>query len=231
MNDQFGFTRAVSYDAAGAIAFTSPGTHDFVVPNYAVAVVVTVRGAGGGGGGSGISSNNIGGTGGLSRFRATLAGYGSDLVANGGAGGAGNQAGGAGGTGGTASGGSSNATGAAGSAGTDTGDPGTGLAIGGAGGAGAASGGAGGAQVGPASSAFTGNSGTAAGGGGGGGLATGPGGGGGGGGGGAAARTFAFGELTPGAVVKVTVGTGGARSTGWRDGGLGARGEVSISWS
>ncbi|MGV8841035.1 MAG: hypothetical protein ACWA6X_12110, partial [Bauldia sp.] len=133
MNDQFGFTRAVSYDAAGAIAFVAAGTHDFVVPNYASSVVVAVRGAGGGGGGGGISSDNVGGTGGLSRFKATLAGYGSDLVGNGGAGGAGNQAGRAGGAGGTASGGSSNTTGAAGAAGTATGDPAPGLAIGGAG--------------------------------------------------------------------------------------------------
>lgn len=224
--NQIGFFKATSYDAAGSI--TIAADQDFIVPNYATSLVVTVRGAGGGGGGGGINSNSNGGTGGLSKFAATSAGYGSDLVANGGVGGQGNENGRAGGAGGTATGGSTNTTGTAGSTGTNTSG---GVAIGGAGGAGAGGGGAGGAQVGPTSGQATGNSGTAAGGGGSGGIATGPGGGGGGGGGGLSARTFTVGQVTPAAVVRCTIGVGGSRGSGWRDGGLGARGEITISWS
>jgi len=52
-----------------------------------------------------------------------------------------------------------------------------------------------------------------------------------GGGGGYCTRTFASGALTPGAVVTLTVGAGGSRGSGNNDGGLGARGEITVQWS
>jgi hypothetical protein len=62
-------------------------------------------------------------------------------------------------------------------------------------------------------------------------VATGPGGGGGGGGGCYVKKTYTTGQLTGGASVAVTIGTGGAVGQGWRDGGLGAKGKAIVTWT
>lgn len=208
-----------------AETFSASGT--WTVPAAADYYTVTVKayGGGGGGGGGGISSGYVAGNGGESRFDAS-----TPLVAGGGIGGQGRDYGGGLGAGGAASGGSTNTTGNSGDNGTVTGDPDYGYAIGGAGGA-CPNGGTGGAQTGPTSGNDTGDAGSAPGGSGSGGVATGPGGGGGGGSGGYVSQSYAPGTFTVSGTVAVTVGVGGTAGSGWRTGGVGAGGRVTVEYT
>ena len=208
---------AETFDASGT--WTVPAAADYYT------VTVKVYGGGGGGGGGGISSSTVAGDGGESKFDVS-----TPLVAGGGKGGQGRYYGGGGGAAGTASGGATNTAGEAGAIGTLTGDPSSGQAIGGKGGD-CPNGGAGGAQSGPSSTAVYGTAGTAPGGAGSGGLATGPGGGGGGGSGGYVSQSYAPETFTVSGSVTVTVGAGGAAGYGWRTGGVGAGGRVTVEYA
>lgn len=196
----------------GSQTFTTVGTHTFTIPVHNT-LTVEVWGAGAGGKGPrDCSVFPVGTSGSASNWAGTL-------IANGGS----NS-----GAGGTASGGTTNTTGGAGLASSATwnGAPGN---NGGAG----ANGGAGGGNT-PIEN--TGLPGTAPGGGGSGGSDSNRGCGvskGGGGGGGAyAARTYSTGTYAPGASVTVIVGAGGSGGSGnqFNNGGIGARGQVRVSW-
>lgn len=200
-----GFT-TIKTAAAAEMIYDTPGTYNFVVPDYSTLSVEVW----GGGGGGGEDNGTTGAAGVASTF--------STVTANGGAGGAGNTTGG---TGGNASGGSTNLSGADG---TDamrgySGDGGDG-----------ANGGAGGVRV---TSRGSGNDGLAPAGGGSGSFDRGFSFRAGGGGGGAyATQSYTSGDFTPGDVITVTVGAGGTGGNGQTSytGGNGADGQVAITW-
>ncbi|MDR3570924.1 MAG: hypothetical protein P4L81_01855 [Candidatus Pacebacteria bacterium] len=219
--------------ADGSQVYTSPGTYTFTVPSSYNSLTVQVWGAGGGGAG-GYSSDLYGQSGGTSAF--------GGVTAYGGAGGGGavNATPGTFGAGGSAGGGDVNTPGGNGTSNGSNpdmyGNPvyyagsGGGSPNGGSGGSGA-QGQPPGGSVDNACTGCSGFPGNTPGGGGGNNyagdtIAWGYGGG----GGGYAQKTYYYGQLP--ATVTVTVGSGGAWG-GYYDshGGLGAPGEVAISWS
>ena len=205
--------------AAGTQTFSTPGSFQFTVPVYNT---MTVSVWGGGGTGTGLDSvvgNYVsGGTGQASSFNGTV-------IANGGVGGANAN----GGAGGTASGGDTNTSGTAGGAGI--------IGCSGAGG-GSPNGGAGGAAACPSNGLSSqGNPGGSPGAGGSGYIlclkgCTGAGVGGGG-GAGYAVKTYVLGAIAVGTNVAVVVGAGGNTSTQsvGSQGGLGAPGQVTVTWT
>lgn len=227
--NQSAVVSSASFDTWPALpsaqTFTSSG--NWTVPTAAAyyTITVTLYGGGGGGGGGGISSDYVAGDGGDSRFAAP-----TPLVAGGGMGGQGRYYGGGGGVGGKASGGSTNTTGNTGDDGTETGDPQFDMALGGAGGD-CPNGGSGGAQTGPTFGNAYGIAGTVPGGAGSGGVATGPGGGGGGGSGAYVSESYSPGTFTVSSSISITVGAGGTSGSGWRPGGVGAKGRVRIEYA
>ncbi len=195
---------------AGSAYYGTPGTYYFTVPAYGT-LTVQVWGGGGGGGARGFVSGT-GSNGGTSSFGSVYAtgGYLANSYNPG--------------SGGYGSGGDTNLNGGSGS---------SGLVANGGGGGSSPYGGAGATSVG-VGMVRRGNPGSSPGGGGGGGFNShywGDGGG----GGGYASKIYSPGQLTPGSVVTVSVGSAGSgqtsRPTASNSGGAGAPGAVYITWT
>lgn len=204
----------------GDQTFTSNGT--FTVPAYNT-LTVTLFGPGGGGGsfsGVGANANNT-------VFNSSGQAFGLNLIARGGNGGGAGGAGspGSGGAGGTASNGDTNNTGGTGDNGNGGGGDGGDCPGGGSGGSGGsfplADGGPGQVPGGGGGGSGPENEGSSEGGGGAGSGAR-------------CIKTFTPGQLTVGAMISVTVPSGGAGDINIgneADGGNGARGQAFIEWS
>lgn len=223
------FTRkvggAIPYDPPGSQSFTTAGAHNFQVPNFENELTITLWGGGGAGGSVASTTSSDSGE------ASTVASL--SLSANGGGGGEPNGWSGGtspipGGAGGTATGGDINATGSVGNQGRFSGSS---SSQNGAGGAAASPGGGNGGSPITSSSFQNGNVGTAPGGGGSGGGRTGNPIGSGGGGGGRCQKTFQKGQIVPGTILALIVGSGGVAPSASGTGGPGAVGRINISWS